>query len=40
MSDDSEGAKKLLELEREQWRRECRKSFIAFRIVCARYPQS
>ena len=32
MSDDSEDAKKLLELEREQWRRECRKSFIAFCI--------
>src|SRR3974390_3540457 len=32
MSDDSEDAKKLLELERELWRRECRKSFIAFCI--------
>lgn len=32
MSDDSEDAKRLLELEREQWHRECRKSFIAFCI--------
>src|SRR5689334_17764843 len=32
MSDDSEDAKKLLELEREQWRRECRRSLIAFCI--------
>src|SRR5215472_13210800 len=32
MSDDSEDAKKLLELEREQWHRECRRSFIAFCI--------
>jgi hypothetical protein len=30
MSDDREDAEKLLELEREQWRRECRRSFTAF----------
>jgi predicted phage terminase large subunit-like protein len=32
MSDDGEDVKKLLELEREQWRRQCRKSLIAFCI--------
>jgi predicted phage terminase large subunit-like protein len=30
MSDDREDAERLLELEREQWRRECRRSFTAF----------
>ena len=32
MSDDSDDARKLLELEQEQWRRQCRQSFISFCI--------
>ena len=30
MSDNSDDHRKLLELEREQWRRQCRHSFISF----------